>query len=1436
MEMLLDINNEILTPSLKCAFCTQIIALINRSSMTHFIKGKNVRVIALLQIFLQLINPLFLASLFSFAAQAEESPAVFSGQAKNSPAGKENTGGPSETLAAVASESGALLQSDSVSDSLKNRAISASTAAAADSVEGWLNQFGTARVNVMTDEDFSFDGTEADVLVPLYDNQRNLLFTQLGARRVDDRNTVNIGLGHRYFSDNWMAGTNVFYDRQISGNGHQRLGLGAELGWDYFKLATNGYFRLSDWMASSRYRDYDERAANGFDIRAEGYFPSWPHLGAQVMYEKYYGDQVALFNEDERGKDPYAFNLGLNYTPFPLLTVGVNQKLGKADQQDTQFNLALNYAPGVALDKQLDPGQVAARRTLRGGRLDLVERNNNIVLEYRKKQTLSLALPEKVEGTEAAVLPLAVTVKSQHGLDYIEWQDAELVRRGGEIITSAPGQYAIRLPHYQFSGVNSYTVSAVAHDKEGNTSNSSSMAVNVTGFDLQSIRSATTSSSATLPADGKSQADIQVALTSAGGQPATGLADQLSATVTPRNAGLKANVSAAPAVSRSPVLTGFTEGAAGVYHSTFTSGTEAGTAEIQPLLMNVKLAKTTITQQSVAIIPAIERVTASGTTALANDSDPITVTARVLTQNGTPHAGATVFWQADNAAATLSAAQSVSDENGLATVAVRSKAMISTTVSARLEQGEAKNSEQLTFTADSATARVKQLDLSKTQAVANNNDQVVVTAQVIDATGHPLDKINVKWAVDQGSAALSAAESETDAQGNATVTLTSAKAGQVVIAAQTGNSAAMTTAPVTFVADNATVKVTALTPDKTAAVADGQESITYTATVTDSQGNPLADAVVNWQSTPATAQLSAASSTTNAQGQAQVSVSSTVAGKVVVMAQTGQSTAYYAPEVMFTADSRSAKVSAPQADKTSAVANNRDQVALSTTVTDAHNNPVPNLAVGWQVSPATGTLSSAQTMTDDQGVARVTLASDTAGSYQVSAAVGSQQATSGNLTFTADTQSARLVSLNADRTTGIVAGKDKVTLQAKVTDANNNPLGDVKVDWRSDNSSGVFTPAQSTTDSNGMATATFSASLVADTLITAAITGSEMQQAVSFVADSSSAAPKTVVADKPQAVADGQETVTWTATVVDANQNPVTGATVEWSSSSDLAFAAGSSSTDSDGIATISATATKAGSAIVTAKVGQQSLSAAAVTFVGDVKSAVISNVQADKTVVLSNNSDKATYTATVLDANQNPVADADVTWTTSLNKLEATTSKTNAQGLATVTLKGNALGSATVTAAINQSTVENTQVKFINTLTDGWRINGTSGTYTSSAIYDYPSLGFVVVAPTEGPTTLIWGGNGYAVVKAPMKDEQGNEVMVTFRGERISDCKSRPLNAAVSCESGTGTRAHFNYVAADNPDLPAGNYNGVIHFMGKDWHTSYAFEFILNTTLTVTN
>ena len=83
-----------------------------------------------------------------------------------------------------------------------------------------------------------------------------------------------------------MAGVNTFIDHDLS-RSHTRIGVGAEYWRDYLKLSANGYIRASGWKKSPDIEDYQERPANGWDIRAEGYLPAWPQLGASLMYEQY---------------------------------------------------------------------------------------------------------------------------------------------------------------------------------------------------------------------------------------------------------------------------------------------------------------------------------------------------------------------------------------------------------------------------------------------------------------------------------------------------------------------------------------------------------------------------------------------------------------------------------------------------------------------------------------------------------------------------------------------------------------------------------------------------------------------------------------------------------------------------------------------------------------------------------------------------------------------------------------------------------------------------------------------------------------------------------------------------------------------------------------------------------------------------------------------
>ncbi|TBL66022.1 inverse autotransporter beta domain-containing protein, partial [Hafnia paralvei] len=102
------------------------------------------------------------------------------------------------------------------------------------------------------------------------------------------------------------------------------LGVGGEAWTDYLKLAVNGYYGLTDWHQSrqSAMKDYDERPANGFDLRAEAYLPSYPQLGANLKYEQYFGKGVDLgigTHPDDLKDNPKALTFGLNYTPIPLV-------------------------------------------------------------------------------------------------------------------------------------------------------------------------------------------------------------------------------------------------------------------------------------------------------------------------------------------------------------------------------------------------------------------------------------------------------------------------------------------------------------------------------------------------------------------------------------------------------------------------------------------------------------------------------------------------------------------------------------------------------------------------------------------------------------------------------------------------------------------------------------------------------------------------------------------------------------------------------------------------------------------------------------------------------------------------------------------------------------------------------------------------------------
>ncbi|KAE9786191.1 inverse autotransporter invasin YchO, partial [Escherichia coli] len=133
--------------------------------------------------------------------------------------------------------------------------------------------------------------------------------------------------------------------------------------------------------------------------------------------------RVDLFDNGTGTHDPLAVNVGVSYTPVPLVTIDAQHKQGESGVSQNNLGLKVNYRFGVPLSKQLSASEVANATSLRGSRYDGVVRNNLPVVEHRQRKTLSVFLatpPWTVSPGETVELKLQV--HSVHGIRQLTWQ------------------------------------------------------------------------------------------------------------------------------------------------------------------------------------------------------------------------------------------------------------------------------------------------------------------------------------------------------------------------------------------------------------------------------------------------------------------------------------------------------------------------------------------------------------------------------------------------------------------------------------------------------------------------------------------------------------------------------------------------------------------------------------------------------------------------------------------------------------------------------------------------------------------------------------------------------------------------------------------------------------------------------------------------------
>ncbi|ENL9375253.1 Ig-like domain-containing protein [Escherichia coli] len=1280
-----------------------------------------------------------------------------------------------QQIASTSQQIGSLLAEDMNSEQAANMARGWASSQASGVMTDWLSRFGTARITLGVDEDFSLKNSQFDFLHPWYETPDNLFFSQHTLHRTDERTQINNGLGWRHFTPTWMSGINFFFDHDLS-RYHSRAGIGAEYWRDYLKLSSNGYLRLTNWRSAPELdNDYEARPANGWDVRAEGWLPAWPHLGGKLVYEQYYGDEVALFDKDDRQSNPHAITAGLNYTPFPLMTFSAEQRQGKQGENDTRFAVDFTWQPGSAMQKQLDPNEIAARRSLAGSRYDLVDRNNNIVLEYRKKELVRLTLTDPVTGKSGEVKSLVSSLQTKYALKGYNVEATALEAAGGKVVTTGK-DILVTLPPYRFTSTpetdNTWPIEVTAEDVEGNFSNREQSMVVVQAPTLSQKDSSVSLSTQTLSADSHSTATLTFIAHDAAGNPVIGLV------LSTRHEGVQ-----------DITLSDWKDNGDGSYTQVLTTGAMSGTLTLMPQLNGVDAAK------APAVVNIISVSSSRTHSSIKIDKDrylsgnPIEVTVELRDENDKPvkeqkqqlntaisidnvKPGVTTDWK------------ETADGVYKATYTAYTKGSGLTAKLLMQNWNEDLHTAGFIIDANPQSAKIATLSASNNGVLANENAANTVSVNVADEGSNPINDHTVTFAVLSGSATSfnNQNTAKTDVNGLATFDLKSSKQEDNTVEVTLENGVKQTLI-VSFVGDSSTAQVD-LQKSKNEVVADGNDSATMTATVRDAKGNLLNDVKVTFNVNSVEAKLSQTEVNSH-DGIATATLTSLKNGDYTVTASVS-SGSQANQQVNFIGDQSTAALtlSVPSGDIT--VTNTAPQ-HMTATLQDKNGNPLKDKEITFTVPNDVASRFSISNggkgMTDSNGVAIASLTGTLAGTHMITARLANSNVSDAQpMTFVADKDRA-VVALQTSKAEIIGNGVDETTLTATVKDPFDNVVKNLSVVFRTSPADTQLSLNARNTNENGIAEVTLKGTVLGvHTAEAILLNGNRDTKTVNIAPDASNALV-TLNIPAQQVVTNNSDSVQLTATVKDPSNHPVAGITVNFTMPQDVAanFTLennGIAITQANGEAHVTLKGKKAGTHTVTATLGNNNASdAQPVTFVADKDSAVVV-LQTSKAEIIGNGVDETTLTATVKDPFDNVVKDLPVTFSTDSadTQLSQSTSNTNDSGVAEVTLKGTVLGVHTAEATLPNG---NNDTKTVNIAPDASNAqvtlnipaqqvvtNNSDSVQLTATVKDpsnHPVAGITVnfTMPQDVAANFTLENNGIAVTQA------NGEAHVTLKGKK---------------------------------------------------------------------
>ncbi|EAC1827940.1 Ig-like domain-containing protein [Escherichia coli] len=1227
-----------------------------------------------------------------------------------------------QQIASTSQQIGSLLAEDMNSEQAANMARGWASSQASGAMTDWLSRFGTARITLGVDEDFSLKNSQFDFLHPWYETPDNLFFSQHTLHRTNERTQINNGLGSH------STATLTFIAHDAAGN--PVIGLVLSTRHEGVQDIT-----LSDWKDNGD-GSYTQVLTTG---AMSGTLTLMPQLnGVDAAKAPAVVNIISVSSSRTHSSIKIDKDRYLSGNPIEVTVELRDENDRPVKEQKQQLNTAVsidNVKPRVTTDwKETADGVYKATYTAytRGSGLTakLLMQNWNEDLH-----TAGFIIDANPQSAKIATLSA-----SNNGVLANE---------------NAANTVSVNVADEGSNPINDHTVTfAVLSGSATSFNNQNTAKTDVNGlatFDLKSSKQEDNTVEVTLE-NGVKQTLIvsfvgdsstaQVDLQKSKNEVVADGNDSATMTATVRDAKgnllndvkVTFNVNSAEAkLSQTEVnshdgiatatLTSLKNG-----DYTVTASVSSGSQANQQVIF--------IGDQSTA---ALTLSVPSGEITVT-DTAPQQLTATLQDKNGNPLKDKEITFSVPNDVASQfsisNSGKGMTDSNGIAIASLTGTLAGTHMITARLANSNISDTQPMTFVADKDRAVVV-LQTSKAEIIGNGVDETTLTATVKDPFDNVVKNLSVAFSTSPADTQLSLNARNTNENGIAEVTLKGTVLG-VHTAEATLPNGNNDTKTVNIAPDTSNAQVTLNIPAQQV-VTNNSDSVQLTATVKDPSNHPVAGITVNFtmpQDVAANFTLeNNGIAITQANGEAHVTLKGKKAGTHTVTATLGNNNASDAQPVTFVADKDSAVV-VLQTSKAEIIGNGVDETTLTATVKDPFDNAVKDLQVTFSTNPADTQLSQSTSNTNDSGVAEVTLKGTVLGVHTVEATLPNGNGYTTTVNIAPDTSNAQ-VTLNIPAQQVVTNNSDSVQLAATVKDPSNHPVAGITVNFTMPQ----YVAANFTLENNGIAITqangeahvTLKGKKAGTHTVTATLGNNNTSdsQPVTFVADKASAQVVLQIS-KDEITGNGVDSATLTATVKDQFDNEVNNLPVTFSSaSSGLTLTPGVSNTNESGIAQATLAGVAFGEQTVTASLANNGASDnKTVHFIGDTAAAKIIELTPVPDSIIAGtpqNSSGSVITATVVDNNGFPVKGVTVNFTSRTNSAEMTNggqAVTNEQGKATVTYTNTR---SSIESGARPDTVEVSLENGSSTLSTSINVNADASTAHLTllqALFDTVSAG----------------------------------------------------------------------------------------------------------------